>query len=212
MVVTAHYINQKWQLTKRIIGFQPLPPPHTGQAISDRLSQTLLDWKAVNKFAFVTLDNASSNNLAMTRLQRFLDDRSHPGETTTSPYFHVRCLAHVINLVVKDRLKVSSTSIEQLRASVLYTYGSSARMDAFDKALKTVRINVNKKHPCKDVPTRWNSTYLMIESSLPCKLAFQELEIVDDKYDKCPTEAQWADLAIMKEFLEPFYKGEFLEF
>ncbi|PLW44369.1 hypothetical protein PCASD_04524 [Puccinia coronata f. sp. avenae] len=89
MVVTAHYINQKWQLTKRIIGFRPLPPPHTGQAIADCLSQTLLDWKAVNKVAFVTLDNASSNNLAMTRLQRFLDDRSHPGETTTSPYFHV---------------------------------------------------------------------------------------------------------------------------
>jgi hypothetical protein len=52
----------------------------------------------------------------------------------------------------------------------------------------------------------------MIESSLPCKLAFQELEVVDDKYKKCPTEDQWAELAIMKEFLEPFYKGEFLTF
>jgi hypothetical protein len=212
MVVTAHYIDLNWRLTKRIIGFRPLPPLHTGQAIADRLTQTLLDWKAINKVAFVTLDNASSNNLAMTRLQRFLDDRSHPGGTTTSAYFHVRCLAHVINLVVKEGLKVASTSIEQLRASVLYIHGSSSRIDAFDKALQTVHINVNKRHPCKDVPTRWNATYLMIESSLPCKLAFQELEVVDDKYKKCPTEAQWAELAIMKEFLEPFYKGKFLTF
>jgi hypothetical protein len=66
MVVTAHYINAKWELIRLIISFRPLPPPHTGQAISDRLSQALLDWKAVNKVAFVTLDNASSNNLAMT--------------------------------------------------------------------------------------------------------------------------------------------------
>jgi hypothetical protein len=116
----------------------------------------------------------------------------------------------VINLVVKEGLKVSRTSIKQLRASVLYIHGSSPRMDAFEKALETVCININKRHPCQDVPTRWNSTYLMIESSLPCKLAFQELEIVGNKYEKCPTEAQWAKSAIMKEFLEPFYKGEFL--
>jgi hypothetical protein len=210
MVVTAHYVNQKWQLTKRIIGFQPLPPPHTGQAITDCLSQTLLDWKAVNKAAFVMLDNSSSNNLAMTCLQRFLNDPSQPGGTKTSDYFHAQCLAHVINLVVKEGLKVSSTLIKQLRACVLYIYGSSAQMDAFDKALETVCININKRYPCQDVPTCWNSTYLMIESSLPCKLAFQELEIVDNKYEKCPTEAQWAELAIMKGFLEPFYKGEFL--
>jgi hypothetical protein len=96
----------------------------------------------------------------------------------------------VINLVVKEGLKVASTSIQQLRASVLYIYGSSSRINAFNKSLQTVHINVNKRHPCKDVPTRWNATYLMIESSLPCKLAFQELEVVDDKYRKCPTEAQ----------------------
>jgi hypothetical protein len=35
MVFTAHYINKKWKLIKLIISFLPLPPPHTGQAISD---------------------------------------------------------------------------------------------------------------------------------------------------------------------------------
>jgi hypothetical protein len=57
--------------------------------IANRLSQNLLDWKAINKVAFLTLDNASSNNLAMNRLQRFLNDQSHPGGTTTSDYFHL---------------------------------------------------------------------------------------------------------------------------
>ena len=160
----------------------------------------------MDSFILTNLQSKGSPKLSATIAQVF--SRQHQPEEQTN----VQCLAHVINLVVKEGLKVSSTLIEQLRASVLYIYGSSARMDAFDKSLETVCINVNKKHPCKDVPTHWNSTYLMIESSLPCKLAFQELEIVDNKYEKFPTEAQWAELAIMKEFLKPFYKGEFLQF
>ena len=118
MVVTAHYINDKWNLIKRIISFRPLLSPHTGQVISDRLSQILLEWKALNKVAFVTLDNASSNNVAVSRLQRFIHDRSQtPGIPATSNFFHIRCAAHVINLIVKDGLKQISGPIDRLRES-----------------------------------------------------------------------------------------------
>jgi hypothetical protein len=89
MVVTAHYITDNWKLLKVIIGFRPLPPPHTGLAIADCLSQTLIDWKAVNKLAFVTLDNASLNTVAMTWLQRFVNNRSQALGSVTLPYFHV---------------------------------------------------------------------------------------------------------------------------
>jgi hypothetical protein len=154
MVVTAHYITDNWKLLKVIIGFRPLPPPHTGLAIEDCLSQTLIDWKAVNKLAFVTLEN-----VAMTWLQRFLNNCSQALGSATSPYFHVQCLAHVINLVVKDGLQTVGTAVERLRASVHYFHGLSARMDLFEKALAIVHIDINKKHPCKDIPTWWNSTF-----------------------------------------------------
>jgi hypothetical protein len=103
MVITAHYILKQWELTKLIVGFKPLPPPHSGQAIGNRLRQTLLKWKSLLKAAFITLDNASSNNVAVTRLQQFVNKQSCSQTTpVTSSYFHIRCLAHVINLVVKD--------------------------------------------------------------------------------------------------------------
>ena len=76
MVITAHYISDEWELTKKILSFRPLLSPHTGQVIADRLSQVLLEWKILNKLAFVTLDNASSNNLAISRLQQFINDCS----------------------------------------------------------------------------------------------------------------------------------------
>ncbi|PLW53682.1 hypothetical protein PCANC_04327 [Puccinia coronata f. sp. avenae] len=91
MVITAHYISKQWELTKLIVGFKPLPPPHSGQAIGNKLSQTLLEWKSLLKAAFITLDNASSNNVAVTRLQRFVNKQSRSQTTpVTSSYFHVR--------------------------------------------------------------------------------------------------------------------------
>ncbi|KAH9459497.1 hypothetical protein Pst134EA_033029 [Puccinia striiformis f. sp. tritici] len=207
MVVTGHYIDAKWQLVKVIMSFRPLPPPHTGPAIADRLSQVMIEWKVVDKVCFVTLDNASSNNLAMTRVQRFINDRQHGPDLATSSHFHVRCLAHVINLVVKDGLKEVGIAVQRLRTAVGYIYGSSSRMDAFDKALSELKMDVTMKHPSKDVPTRWNSIFAMIESSLPCKLAFQQLEIEDSSIEDWPNERDWEDLVIMKDFLEPFNTG-----
>ncbi|KAI7935795.1 hypothetical protein MJO28_016666 [Puccinia striiformis f. sp. tritici] len=208
MVVTAHYIDEDFALNKSIISFRPLLSPHTGQVIADRLSQVLIEWGALNKLAFITLDNASSNNLAVSRLQRFINNRSLvPGQPATSPYFHVRCLAHVINLVVKDGLKQISGPIERLRESVKYIRGSSSRMEGFERALVASNIDPKKKHPSKDVPTRWNATYLMIESSLPLKLAFQQLGMDDDKFEVSPSSLDWEELAAMKAFLKPFYEA-----
>jgi hypothetical protein len=83
-------------------------------------------------------------------------------------------------------------------------------MDLFEKVLVAVKIDINKKHPSKDVPTQWNATFLMIHSSIPCKLAFQQLEIKDNKYEHCPCKLEWKELLVMEKFLEPFYNGELL--
>ncbi|OAV96171.1 hypothetical protein PTTG_26403 [Puccinia triticina 1-1 BBBD Race 1] len=177
-----------------IIPHRPLPPPHSGHAISDHLFQVVNDWKIINKLAFVTFDNAANNTAAMIRLHQLITNHSATSSTPTptSPYFHVRCLAHVINLVVKDGLKVVGTAVEQLRTSVHYIHGSSSLMDAFEKALVAFNLDEKMKTPSKDVPTRWNPTFLMIESLIPCKLAFQQLK--DNKFDSCPSEPQWEEL------------------
>jgi hypothetical protein len=115
VITTAHYINNQWELKKSIISFWPLSLPHSGQAIANRISQVLIKWNALDKVAFLTLYNASSNNLAITRLQWFITDQSQtPGQQAISVHFHIRCLAHVINLVVKDGLKQLSGPVERL--------------------------------------------------------------------------------------------------
>jgi hypothetical protein len=207
MVVTAHYIDNKWDLKKRIIGFKPLPSPHTSQAISDRISQSMLEWNLTDKCAFITLDNASANDASIKRIQRLVNERRLGGLDANGAYFHLRCAAHVINLVVKDGLKSVSLGISKLRSSVKWIRQSPTRKEAFNNAVKSCGI-ISDKKPTTDVATRWNSTFLMIDSSLPFKIAFENLSLTEATYDSCPTQEEWLELNRMRDFLAVFRKGE----
>ena len=96
-----------------------------------------------------------------------MDNHSATPQAATLAHFHLHCLAHIINLVVKDCLKISGATVNQLLDSIHWIHGSSSQMDSFEKALTSIGINFKKKNPCKDFPTQWNSMYLMIKAYLP---------------------------------------------
>ena len=64
MCITAHFIDDEWKLHKRIISFVPVSS-HKGEYIAKAMEKSLLDWGLKNVFS-VTLDNASSNDTAMS--------------------------------------------------------------------------------------------------------------------------------------------------
>ncbi|KAI5312969.1 hypothetical protein L3X38_042143 [Prunus dulcis] len=80
-------------------------------------------------------------------------------------FFHVRCFAHVINLVVRDGIEEVKTTIKRLRRSVKYVRSSSSRLQMFKKCALEESVTC-KKVVCLDVKTRWNSTYLMINATM----------------------------------------------
>ena len=50
----------------------------------------------------------------------------------------------------------------------------------------------------------------MIESLVPLKLAFQHLDMDDNKFEVYPLALDWDELLVFREYLEPFYKGKLL--
>ena len=59
--------------------------------------------------------------------------------------------------------------------------------------------------PNLDVSSRWNSTYLMLESAIPFRTTYDELRNQDKNYKNAPSLEEWERAQLVCNFLEKFY-------
>ena len=71
-------------------------------------------------------------------------------------FFHMRCCAHILNLIVKDGLEIIDGSIEKIRDSVAYWRATPKREEIFEQACDSLSVPYSKKLKL-DCKTRWNS-------------------------------------------------------
>ncbi|CAN4077925.1 unnamed protein product [Withania somnifera] len=134
-------------------------------------------------------------------------------------HLHVRCMAHILNLIVQDGLKEIGKSVKRVRQAVKYIKQSPQRIAKFKECCESQLITC-RKSLCLDVPTRWNSTYLMLETAQHFELAFERFSFYDngflDYLRTCPcedgtsvgmlTSEDWDKVRSMITFLETFYE------
>lgn len=119
-------------------------------------------------------------------------------------FFHIRCCAHILNLIVQEGLKEIDDSVKKVRESIKYVKGSQGRKQKFLECVKQVSLN-NSKGLRQDVPTRWNSTYLMLEGAIIYRRAFLHLQLSDSNYKHCPSKEEWEKVEKICDFLKLFY-------
>ncbi len=68
MCLIIHFIDEEWNLHKRILNFRPIHS-HKGKEVGKTLEKCLLDW-GIQKVLTITVDNASSNNLCLSYLRK----------------------------------------------------------------------------------------------------------------------------------------------
>ncbi|XP_075669822.1 zinc finger BED domain-containing protein RICESLEEPER 1-like [Castanea sativa] len=156
MCLIYHFVDSSWKLQKRIINFCDVPPPHSGVVISDAIFKSLLDWGHENKVCIITLDNANNNDATVKILKDAIKRKLMLG----GKIFHVRCCAHIINLLLQDGLSEIETVIENVRESVKYLIASEACLIKFGEIAK--QLQLPSKKLILDCPTRWNATYAML--------------------------------------------------
>nr|KAJ0212011.1 hypothetical protein LSAT_V11C400185890 [Lactuca sativa] len=172
----VHWVDETWVLRKKILNFCPIAN-HKGVTIGKLIYKCLQNW-GVEKVFIVTVDNASSNDGAIRYLATMLRG---PHAFLDCKYLHLRCCAHIINLVVRDRLEEHFSSITKIRNAVKYVRSSGARFATFLECVEKVKINCSKK-PSLDVDTRWNSTFLMLETAEKYEAAFDRLLAIDSGF------------------------------
>lgn len=209
MCLTAHFIDHDWKLNKRIINFCPIVG-HTGEIIGKTIENCLIEWGITTKVLTVTVDNASANDVGVD----YLKDRlcSWNGAVLEGKFLQMRCAAHILSLTVREGLKEADDSVYRVRNAVRFVRSSPARLLKFNVCVKKEQIE-SKRHLCLDVETRWNSTYLMLDSALIYRKAFLKLQNSDggkfradlEKNRGVPVDEDWERVTSLLPFLKIFY-------
>ncbi|XP_073130770.1 zinc finger BED domain-containing protein RICESLEEPER 2-like [Henckelia pumila] len=200
MVVTCHYVDSSWNLQKRNLNFCEVPPPHTGIVVCDVLHKCLVEWGLENKVWTVTVDNAAYNDVAVRMLKENLSYKN--SLPLGGKLFHVRCCAHILNLLVQDGLSEIQNIISNVRESVKHISASESRINIFSDIAK--QLQLSSKKLVMDCCTRWNATYCMLSTALEFKDIFPRYQQRDASYNSLPSEDDWEKVRVVCSFLEEF--------
>ncbi|XP_049935982.1 zinc finger BED domain-containing protein RICESLEEPER 1-like isoform X2 [Nymphaea colorata] len=202
LCVTGQYVDRYWKLHAHMFSFVHVPPPHNANSLCEALLECISKWNIQSKLFSITVDNCSTNDSAITTLKRNLGRRNLI--PMQGQHLHIRCGAHILNLIVQDGMQDLHDTISKIRESVKYVKGSPKRLHSFKDCIRTVGL-IGTKKLTYDVPTRWNSTYVMLRDALFYKDAFQHLASIDPNYTNLPSDDEWSYATTLCQFLKLFY-------
>ncbi|KAH7856657.1 hypothetical protein Vadar_003977 [Vaccinium darrowii] len=91
---------------------------------------------------------------------------------------------------LRNGLDVIKVGIEKILDSVAYWTASPKREEKFEETVRQMKVSCTKKLGL-DCATRWNSTFLMLQTALLYKYVFNHLSKRDSQYQSIPSEEDW---------------------
>jgi hypothetical protein len=182
--VTTHFINEEFELQKKILAFKQISFPHTSYAIQDGITSCLMECELVDHLFTLTLDNASANNKATRNMKVALGDEMF----IRGEHLHVRCATHVLNIMVQAGLKFIPHAIGSVRDIIKVITSSPSRMQTFNSIVQSLGLK-SKSGLVLDVPHHWNATYDMLHESLKYKAALNRF--AEEQHYQAPSEEEW---------------------
>jgi len=106
-----------------------------------------VEWGLIDCVFSVTLDNASVNNRAIRDLCAALG----PQMFFKGEHLHVRCAAHVLNIMVQAGLEVIPDAIKKIRDVIKVATSTPSRLQTFISIVQTLGLK-GKSGLVLDVP------------------------------------------------------------
>jgi hypothetical protein len=130
----------------------------------------------MRKVFTITVDNASANGAAIDILR---DDFRLKGILlpVRGLLFHVKCCAHITNLLVQAGLSEIGDIIDSVKQGIKYIVASERRLKVFSEIARGLDLGCKKL--ILDIPTRWNSTYLILETTIKFREVFPRYHRVE---------------------------------
>lgn len=227
--IVAHWIDDDYKLKTGLLALRPVDG-HRGSDIAAILLPVIETFAIRANLGAFQMDNASNNDTALQALAADIP-------TLDVRESRLRCLGHIINLVVKALLYGTGSSqlekqlanagdkeafkiwrqrgaIGHLHNLVTYITRKESRIRNFETAQRVTGNDVTLQL-IKDLGVRWNSTFAMIERALKLQPAIQRYcrqwtPADSDSYDLTSDfldAKDWEELRHFEELLKPFMRA-----
>ena len=111
------------------------------------INDEIIDLGICDKIFTITLDNASNNDAAIQKLKIFWKMKEDHVKL-----FHVRCCAHILNLIVKDGLKQVDSILEKIKGIAYSINSFQVKHELFFYCCKIT--NMKRKNISLDITIR----------------------------------------------------------
>jgi hypothetical protein len=200
---TVHFIDDGWQLKKKILAFRNLRYNYDVGTAHEVFKSVLTEWSVNKNVRFIFLDITPPKDHTIEELRSMVSDQAPP------IHGHLLCVhsyAQILTLLAEDGFSEIRSVLYKIRECIEYVNGSSLRRQRFQEAINNVSLQ-DREMPILDVPARWDTTFLMLESSLEFRTAFNHLEQFDCDFKGNPSAEEWNKATSIGECLKEFCKS-----
>ena len=200
MGLMANFINEDWRRAKVCLACAPFDISHTGENVARWVEMECDKWGITEDVGVVTTDTAAN----MIKMAQYLPMN----------FFHCGCLNHILQLVIKDEL-FEKPSIKALIKTCRHICTFANQSVQLSQSVVTKQIEAGKeKSQCllllQDVPTRWNSSFLMLQRFLLLQPVIRDI-LLDQQWQKKLdvnlTNADWTLMEKVVKVLEIFFEA-----
>lgn len=186
LAITVHYLNDEWKLISILLDCCHFPDQHTAENLRNQLLNTLQEWNISEKVHTAVTDNARNITAAIK----------------LTGWTHLPCLAHTLNLVVQDGIKLIQPIHKKVKRIVEYFHHSTTAKEKL--SLLQVQLSEKNLKLINDVVTRWNSTYFMFQRMCEIQTSLEAaIGVLHSPVDSLNAE-EWKILQEFCLLLKPF--------
>ncbi|CAA0814090.1 Unknown protein [Striga hermonthica] len=159
--VTCHWVDDSWFVQRRLLAFRMIVGERTAESICRTIQSVLDEYELTGKIFAVLLECIGSNIDSVEDLKAAIES------SVGCKVFPFIDACRVLSLCARDGLQHVELQLRPIRQAIGYLWSNPRVMKHWGKFCKANSMEPEKFS--REVPTRWDSTFLLLQKSLEYK-------------------------------------------